>query len=99
MKKSYPFALFAVLATAVRAFNVSDGTLVVPVVNNNITFVKEVTLTVQPPFLGDEDMTMQAVNQAKIDDFLSAGLRLLDPLMRLFNQMWGTAATETPVRV
>ena len=98
------FALLAVLATAVRAFNVSDSTpsLVVAAPSSNkndiinITFVKEVTLTVQPPFLGEEDLSMPIVNQGKIDDFLSAGLKLLDPLMRLFNQLWGPAPAETP---
>ena len=93
--KPSAFALFAVLATAAHAFNVSDGTLVVPVRdNNNITFIKEVTLTVQPP-VGEEDLTMSAAKQ----DFFSVGLKLLDPLMRLFDQMWGETAAETPAHV
>ena len=52
----------------------------------NISFVKEVTLSVQPP---DFVELVQDGDQQQVESFLSSSLRLLDPIMRFFDAFFG----------
>jgi hypothetical protein len=45
----------------------------------NISFVKEVTLSVQP-----QDFDLTPHQEQEVSSFLETGLRLLDPIMRFF---------------
>lgn len=50
----------------------------------NISFIKEVTLTVSPP-----DLALSPREEQEASSFLEAGLRLLDPIMRFFEALAG----------
>jgi hypothetical protein len=50
----------------------------------NISFIKEVTLSVQP-----QDFELTPQDQLEVSSFLSSGLRLLDPIMRFFDGLVG----------
>jgi hypothetical protein len=52
----------------------------------NISFIKEVTLSVQPP---DFVELVQDGDQQQVESFLSSSLRLLDPIMRFFDAFFG----------
>jgi hypothetical protein len=56
----------------------------------NISFVKEVTLSVQP-----QDFDFSPHQEQEVSSFLESGLRLLDPIMRFFDglvQSWSPPA-------
>ena len=59
----------------------------------NISFVKEVTLSVQPPDMA-ELAALSPEDHAQVEDFLTSSLRLLDPIMRFFESMVGNAPPE-----
>jgi hypothetical protein len=59
----------------------------------NISFVKEVTLSVQPPDMAELAGVTQE-NQEQVEDFLTSSLRLLDPIMRFFESMVGATPPE-----
>jgi hypothetical protein len=50
----------------------------------NISFIKEVTLSVQP-----QDFELTPQDQLQVSSFLSSGMRLLDPIMRFFDGLIG----------
>jgi hypothetical protein len=61
----------------------------------NISFVKEVTLSLQPPDMA-ELAALSPEDHAQAEDFLASSLRLLDPIMRFFESMVGMQAENNP---
>lgn len=61
----------------------------------NISFVKEVTLSLQPPDMA-ELAALSPEDHAQVEDFLTSSLRLLDPIMRFFESMVGMQAENNP---
>jgi hypothetical protein len=61
----------------------------------NISFVKEVTLSLQPPDMA-ELAALSPEDHAQVEDFLTSSLRLLDPIMRFFESMVGSSPPEPP---
>jgi len=61
----------------------------------NISFIKEVTLSVQPPDMA-ELAALSPEDHAQVEDFLTSSLRLLDPIMRFFESMVGNSPPEPP---
>ena len=63
----------------------------------NISFIKEVTLSVQPPDMA-ELAELSQENDAQVESFLTSSLRLLDPIMRFFESimMVGNPPPEPP---
>ncbi len=57
----------------------------------NISFIKEVTLSVQP-----QDFEFSPQDQEQVASFLDSGLRLLDPIMRFFDSLMGSPPRPTP---
>jgi len=57
----------------------------------NISFIKEVTLTVQP-----QDFELSPHQEQEVSSFLESGLRLLDPIMRFFEGFLGPAQRSPP---
>ena len=55
-----------------------------PLPTINISFIKEVTLSVSP-----DDIDLSPHDEQEISSFLESGLRLLDPLMRFFDGLVG----------
>lgn len=53
----------------------------------NISFVKEVTLSLQPPDLAELSSELSQEDHEQVEDFLTSSLRLLDPIMRFFESM------------
>ena len=51
----------------------------------NISFIKEVTLSVQP-----QDFDLSPHQEEEVSTFLESSLRLLDPLMRFFDGLVGS---------
>lgn len=47
----------------------------------NISFVKEITLSISPPELGDFALDSPQSKAGVVQDFLESSLRLFDPLM------------------
>lgn len=78
-------SLAAVLACAATPPNVTHT----PVVN--ISFIKEVTLSVSP-----EDIDLTPHEEQEISSFLESGLRLLDPIMRFFDGLVGSWRPPPP---
>lgn len=81
-----PLLLGAVLARAVLVDppNATDAMLTVEPAHPsiNISFIKEVTLTVSPP-----DVALTPHEEQEVSSFLESGLRLLDPIMRFFESL------------
>lgn len=50
----------------------------------NISFVKEVTLTIAP-----QDLPLSPHEEQQVSSLLESGLRLLDPIMRFFEGLAG----------
>jgi hypothetical protein len=50
----------------------------------NISFIKEVTLSVQP-----QDFEFSPQDQQQVTSFLDSSLRLLDPIMRFLDSLMG----------
>lgn len=73
-------------AQALDPANQTEQQLFLPEVN--ITFTKEITLTVQPPGQDDYYEPVSSENQQKLNDYLSAGLKMLDPIFHFFDQFW-----------
>ena len=74
--------------------NITDGLVhhrEPPVVN--ISFIKEVTLSVQP-----QDFEFSPQDQAQVESFLDSGLRLLDPIMRFFDSLMGKPSEHVDPR-
>jgi len=59
----------------------------------NISFIKEVTLSVQPPDMA-ELAALSPEDHEQVEDFLTSSLRLLDPIMRFFESMVGATPPE-----
>lgn len=53
----------------------------------NISFVKEVTLSLQPLDLAELTSELSQEDHEQVEDFLTSSLRLLDPIMRFFEGM------------
>jgi len=53
----------------------------------NISFVKEVTLTIAP-----QDLALSPHEEQEVSSLLESGLRLLDPIMRFFEGLAGGGA-------
>ena len=60
----------------------------------NITFIKEVTLTVSPA-----DLELTPHEEQEVAGFLESGLRMLDPIMRFFDGLVGWSPPPQPERV
>jgi hypothetical protein len=60
-----------------------------------ISFVKEVTLSLQPPDMA-ELAALSPEDHAQAEDFLASSLRLLDPIMRFFESMVGIQEPVQP---
>ena len=90
--------LLAVLAGAVIPPNDSDTSPLAPPVDLpptvNITFIKEVTLTVSPA-----DLELTPHEEQEVAGFLESGLRMLDPIMRFFDGLVGWTPPPQPERV
>lgn len=50
----------------------------------NISFIKEVTLTIAP-----QDLPLSPHEEQEVSSLLESGLRLLDPIMRFFEGLAG----------
>ncbi len=72
----------AVLAGAIHPPNATFPVEHVPTVN--ISFIKEVTLSVAP-----QDIELTPHEEQEVSSFLESGLRLLDPIMRFFDGLVG----------
>lgn len=73
-------------STALAALPASDDSIV------NISFVKEVTLSVRPV-----DLAKQLVEHPDVtDSFLSTGLRFFDPIMSFFEQLFAPIPVSHP---
>ena len=57
----------------------------------NITFIKEVTLSVQPPDFAE---LVQEGDEQQVEGFLRSSLRLLDPIMHFFEHFFVSSAQE-----
>lgn len=60
----------------------------------NISFIKEITLSVQP-----QDFDLSPHQEEEVSTFLESGLRLLDPIMRFFDGLvgsWSPARQQNP---
>lgn len=60
----------------------------------NISFIKEVTLSVTP-----QDFDLSPHQEEEVSTFLESGLRLLDPIMRFFDGLigsWSPVARQQP---
>jgi len=57
----------------------------------NISFIKEVTLSVSP-----EDISLTPQDEQDISGFLSSSLRFLDPIMHFFDSLVGGWSTPPP---
>jgi hypothetical protein len=62
----------------------NTATHVAEVPSINISFIKEVTLTVAP-----QDLALTPHQEQEVSSFLESGLRLLDPIMRFFEGLAG----------
>lgn len=94
MQRLAIFAVLSVVLTAVFAEAVLSGPpgttptaielqpAAQPPPSINISFIKEVTLTVSPP-----DLALTPREEQDASSFLEAGLRLLDPIMRFFETL------------
>jgi len=51
----------------------------------NISFVKEVTVTVGP-----EDVQLSPRQEQEITGLLESGMRLFDPILRFFDSLWAS---------
>ena len=57
----------------------------------NISFIKEITLSVQP-----QDFDLSPHQEEEVSTFLESGLRLLDPIMRFFDSFVGGWMSPPP---
>jgi hypothetical protein len=57
----------------------------------NISFIKEVTLSVQPPDFAE---LVQDGDQQRVEGFLESSLRLLDPIMHFFENFFSAQPAE-----
>ena len=56
-----------------------------PPVTVNISFVKEVTLSIGPPELADLGYELPPSDAGVVNSFLKSAMRLLDPIMDFFH--------------
>lgn len=87
-----PLLLLVSLAVLFLPMAAANHTMVGPL---NISFVKEVTLSLQPPDMA-ELAALSPEDHAQVEDFLTSSLRLLDPIMRFFESMVGMQAENNP---
>jgi hypothetical protein len=81
--------LFLVLAVAVAQAVLHDDSHLneTTLPSINISFVKEVTLTIAP-----QDLALSPHEEQEVSSLLESGLRLLDPIMRFFEGLAGGGA-------
>lgn len=81
-----PLTLFLtmVLVGAMDTAHNNDTIQVVHPPTVNISFIKEVTLSVAP-----QDFELTPHDEQEVASFLESGLRLLDPIMRFFDGLVG----------
>lgn len=84
------FTLLLVLAVLAGAVVPPNATFDHPP-TINISFIKEVTLSVTP-----QDLELTPHEEQEVSSFLESGLRLLDPIMRFFDGLvgWSPAAPQ-----